>query len=747
MTFFLTRLAARRSIAFGAASASLLSWVATSASAQSSNEPIAVVVNQVPVTFRGAPAQEINNSVLVPLRGVFEQLGASVNYDPVAKQIQARKGNTLVVLTIGQLTAYVGGVPATLSQPALVTPDGTTLVPLRFVAQAFGADVAWLPTSHTVVVNTADQHVAELPAPPLNSSGNAIGTITQLYSSTNPPTFSLRINGSVYSVPLSSSSIVLIDRGRDKPAIQGDVSRLHPGDQVVVTEAESGAPASVVRVLQTRLTGTVKSIAGQPDGSAVIVLNDGQTRRVQAGAPVSMAGQPISLSDILPSERVVLHVDPDSGVVNAVDVPKGGGYEGSSPGNDQPISANGSLQISSFSVDSAPMLHSGDTVKATLHGTPGGAASFSIPGVVQSVPMQEVSAGVYQGSFQIPNNANVEGGSVLGALRSSTGGEQGSGPLLQAAQTITIDNTPPIISGLSPVPDDHVATNLPEIYAITQDGNGSGIDQTHTRIMVDGTNVTSKAIITSGFVTYKPDEPLADGAHTVMVTAQDMAGNRAHANWSFTVSATQGMVSGFESNLSGADSVLLAGQPLNVTLHAQPGGAASFNVGAVASNIAMQENSPGVYTGTYLPKAGINAQSAPVVAHYTAPNGSSISSTLSQTVSIDAGVPDAPTITSPSPGASVGSSVTLSGRCAPNAQLNVSVAYHAKQLGFFDVNGSAAQVQVTGDANGHWTTDTLSLGSPGLFASGSSVNYTATVTQSVANGQQSAAATLSFRHG
>ena len=110
--------------------------------------------------------------------------------------------------------------------------------------------------------------------------------------------------------------------------------------------------------------------------------------------------------------------------------------------------------------------------------------------------------------------------------------------------------------------------------------------------MVDGTNVTSKAIITSGFVTYKPDEPLADGAHTVMVTAQDMAGNRAHANWSFTVSATQGMVSGFESNLSGADSVLLAGQPLNVTLHAQPGGAASFNVGSVASNIAMQENSP-----------------------------------------------------------------------------------------------------------------------------------------------------------
>ena len=95
----------------------------------------------------------------------------------------------------------------------------------------------------------------------------------------------------------------------------------------------------------------------------------------------------------------------------------------------------------------------------------------------------------------------------------------------------------------------------------------------------------------------------------------------------------------------------------------------------------------------------------------------------------------------------MGDSVTLSGRCAPGAQLNVSVTYHAKQLGFFDVNGSAASVQVTGDSNGNWATDTLHLGSPGLFASGSSVNYTATVTQSVANGQQSAAATLSFRHG
>ncbi len=720
---------------------------AVKASAQSSDQQIAVVVNQVPVAFHGAPPQEINNSVLVPLRGVFEQLGASVNYDAASKQIQARKGDTLVVLTIGQTTAYVGGVPATLSQPALVTPDGTTLVPLRFVAQAFGADVAWLPSSHTVVVNTVDQHVASLPAPPLNSSGNAIGTITQLYPSTNPPTVSLRINGSVYSVPLSDSSVILIDRGRDKPAIQGSSSSLRSGDQIVVTESQTGAPASVVRVLQTRLSGTIKSIAGQPDGSAVIVLNDGQTRRVQPGAPVTMAGQPISLSDILPSERVVLHVDPDSGVVNAVDVPKGGGYQGAPPQSDQSVGGGGSPQISSFSVDSPPMLRTGDTIEATLHGTPGGSASFTIPGVVQSVPMQEVSAGVYQGSFQVPKNANVQGGSVLGALRTSAGGGQGSGPLLQAAQTVTIDNTPPVISGLSPASDDSIATNMPEIYAITQDGDGSGIDQSHTRLMVDGTDVTSKAIITPGFVTYKPGEPLADGAHTVMVTAQDMAGNRAHANWSFSVSATQGMVSGFNSNLSGSDSVLLAGQPLNVTLHAQPGGAASFNVGSVASNIAMQETSPGVYTGSYLPAAGINAQSAPVVAHYTAPNGSTISSTLNQTVSIDAGVPDAPTITSPSPGASVGDTVTLSGTSAPNAQLNVAITYHAKQLGFFDVNGSAAQVQATADGNGHWSTDTLHLGSPGLFANGSSVNYTATVTQSVANGQQSAAATQNFRHG
>ena len=723
-------------------------WPAQPAKAQTpSDAPIAVVVNQVPVSFRGAPPQEINNSVLVPLRGVFEQLGATVNYDPASRQIQAKKGVVLVVLTIGQTTAYVGGVPATLSQAAIVTPDGTTLVPLRFVAQAFGADVAWLPSSHTVVVNTPDAHVASLPAPPLDENGVATGMVTEVYPNTNPPSVSMRINGGVYSVPLSSDSVILVDRGSSRPAIQGDLTNLHGGDQIRVTEASSGAPASIVRVLLTRLTGTVKSIAEQPDGSAVIVLNDGQTRRVQSGAPVSMAGQPITLSDILPNERVVLHVDPDSGSVNSVDLPKGGGYSGEAPDGSASSGATGAAQISSFTVDAAPLLRSGDKLTATLRGTPGGSATFGIPGVAQSVPMTEVSPGVYRGTFQVPADANVQGGSVLGGLKTGDGGSQAAGPLLQAAQTVTIDNTPPKISGRSPAPNATLANNRPRIYAITQDGDGSGIDQQGTKVSVDGADVTASAIVTDGFVTYQPGEPLSDGSHTVEVVARDKAGNDAHSRWSFQVSAAPGVVSGFDSNLISSDAILLAGQPLNVTLHAQPGGAASFSVGSIAGDIPMRESSPGVYTGSYVPRAGISAANVPVEARYTSPNGTTISSTLPQSVSIDAGVPVAPTITQPTAGSPVGDTVVLKGHCAPNALVSVAVRFQAKQLGVFSVGGMAAQVQVTGDNNGHWSTDTLRLGSPGPLARANSVTYTASVTQSVSNGQQSPAATITFRHG
>ena len=368
-----------------AALASIACVISINGAGAAFGQDIHVVVNQVPVTFSGTAPREIGGSVLVPLRGVFEQLGATVDYNPATKQIQSKKGATLVVLTLGQTTAFVNGTPQVLNQPAQEF-NGTTLVPLRFVAQSFGADVAWLPSNQTVEINTSDQHVASLPAAPVNGSGNVVGTLAGVYQDTNPPQITLRVNGQNTAVPFSDNTLVLIQSG-NQPAVQKTISDLQVGDQVRVSLPGPGEAASIIRVTYGDITGTLKSVTALPDGSSVVTLNDGQSRQVAPDAQITMAGRPIHLSDILPDERVVIRTDPKTKIAYSVNVPAGhpnatpdSADNGSGAGT---VSQTGPLTISSFTIDSSRPLKAGDSISARLEGTPGQRAIVSIPGVVQ----------------------------------------------------------------------------------------------------------------------------------------------------------------------------------------------------------------------------------------------------------------------------------------------------------------------------------------------------------------------------
>jgi hypothetical protein len=64
-------------------------------------------------------------------------------------------------LVIGSTQAQINGQSVTMSTPAQVT-DGRTLVPLRFIGDAFGCDVQWDGDSRTATVVLADQ-IIEVP--------------------------------------------------------------------------------------------------------------------------------------------------------------------------------------------------------------------------------------------------------------------------------------------------------------------------------------------------------------------------------------------------------------------------------------------------------------------------------------------------------------------------------------------------------------------------------------------------------
>lgn len=83
-----------------------------------------------------------NNRLLVPLRAVSEALGAEVKYDNDNRTVRASRHGTFLRLTLDSDQAYVNDLPVTLEVPAKVV-NGTTMVPLRFVAETLGLDVKY----------------------------------------------------------------------------------------------------------------------------------------------------------------------------------------------------------------------------------------------------------------------------------------------------------------------------------------------------------------------------------------------------------------------------------------------------------------------------------------------------------------------------------------------------------------------------------------------------------------------------
>ncbi|MCL2201575.1 MAG: copper amine oxidase N-terminal domain-containing protein [Oscillospiraceae bacterium] len=114
--------------------------------------PIFVTIGGSPLSF-DVPPKTVDGRTLVPLRAIFEALGAEVNWDDATQTITGTKEGTTVVLPLGSTTPTVNGQTVTIDVPGMVQ-NGRTLVPLRFVAESFGVEVNWDGATRTVTINS-----------------------------------------------------------------------------------------------------------------------------------------------------------------------------------------------------------------------------------------------------------------------------------------------------------------------------------------------------------------------------------------------------------------------------------------------------------------------------------------------------------------------------------------------------------------------------------------------------------------
>ncbi|HET9392371.1 MAG TPA: copper amine oxidase N-terminal domain-containing protein [Candidatus Rubrimentiphilum sp.] len=103
-------------------------------------------------------------TILIPLRSMFEQMGATVAYDPASKTVDVTKPGSDVKVTVGKPEVVINGE----TRPLDVPPEiylGQVVVPVRVISEGMGAYVQWVPEKRLVVVRYIPPAPPSTPAP------------------------------------------------------------------------------------------------------------------------------------------------------------------------------------------------------------------------------------------------------------------------------------------------------------------------------------------------------------------------------------------------------------------------------------------------------------------------------------------------------------------------------------------------------------------------------------------------------
>jgi len=112
---------------------------------------IPVYVNNVMINFDSQPTIT-KGRTLVPVRAVFEAMGAVVGWDSVNRAVAAERNGVVIIIPIDSDVMYKNEEQIKIDVPAVISND-RTLVPVRAISEAFGAEVTWDNFERAVYVN------------------------------------------------------------------------------------------------------------------------------------------------------------------------------------------------------------------------------------------------------------------------------------------------------------------------------------------------------------------------------------------------------------------------------------------------------------------------------------------------------------------------------------------------------------------------------------------------------------------
>ena len=115
------------------------------------NDSIKIIYNNKVLAFDTPPTTE-NDRTLVPMRFLFEQMGADVDWEGETQTATVEKDNDKIAFSINNTAAKVNNTIKTMDVPARLI-NSKTMIPLRFLSEELGYNVEWDQDTRTVIIS------------------------------------------------------------------------------------------------------------------------------------------------------------------------------------------------------------------------------------------------------------------------------------------------------------------------------------------------------------------------------------------------------------------------------------------------------------------------------------------------------------------------------------------------------------------------------------------------------------------
>lgn len=258
---------------------------------------IKVYLDDKLLTFDVEP-QIINGRTMVPMRKIFESLGAVVTWDESSRTVTGKKGDTTVNVTIDSKVLFKNSSPKALDVAPVII-DGRTLVPVRAIAESFDCTVEWVEKTRTVKIETDENfdntkvkltasEIAERVSPSVfyievyNERGKAIASGSGFFVTTD-------------GVAVTNYHVIEDTHSAKVIMTNGDVFNV---DQVIAFDKD--LDIAIIRISKTSENG--KTVTGFPNAEI------GDSDSVKAGQTIYALGSPAGLQNTI-SNGIISNVN------------------------------------------------------------------------------------------------------------------------------------------------------------------------------------------------------------------------------------------------------------------------------------------------------------------------------------------------------------------------------------------------------------------------------------------------------